>query len=105
MTRTAHVQLCHAPGQAGDKLRLRSWIEVQLAGEDDAPIPNEAYEIRLPGGTLIKGTLDENGSVRIDDIPPGTCQVSFPKLDQDAWTPIEASTGNANANASNGQAA
>lgn len=105
MTRTAHVQLCHAPGQAGDKLRLRSWIEVQLIGEDDAPIPNETYEIRLPGGALRKGTLDENGTVRIDDIPPGTCQVSFPNLDQDAWVPIEASAKADTAGASNGQAA
>jgi hypothetical protein len=92
VSRTAHVQLCHAPGQAGDKLRLRSWIEVQLVGEDDSPIADEAYAIRLPGGTLIEGTLDENGSVRIDGIPPGLCQVSFPNLDRDAWTPIEAST-------------
>ena len=105
MTRTAHVQLCHAPGQAGDKLRLRTWIDVQLVGEDDAPIPDEKYEIRLPGGALRQGTLDENGSVRIDDIPPGMCQVSFPNLDQDAWTPIEATASSETASTSNGQAA
>jgi hypothetical protein len=89
MSRTAHVQLCHEPGKAGDKLRLRSWIEVQLVGEDDSPIPGEAYEIRLPGGTLVSGTLDDQGSVRIDALAPGTCQVSFPNLDKDAWTAIE----------------
>lgn len=105
MTRTAHVQLCHEPGQAGDKLRLRSWIEVQLVGEDDAPIPNEAYAITLPGGTIVEGTLDEQGTVRIDGIPAGTCLVSFPKLDRDAWTPIETQTSEAPAQTSGGQAA
>jgi hypothetical protein len=92
MSRTAQVQLCHEPGQAGDKLRLRSWIEVQLVGEDDSPIAGEAYEIRLPGGTVISGTLDDQGSARIDGIAPGTCMVSFPNLDKDAWTPVEAGT-------------
>jgi len=87
MSRTAHIQLCHAQGQGGDKLRLRSWIEVQLVGEDDAPIPRESYEITLPGGTVLTGTLDDNGCARVDGVPPGLCVVSFPKLDQEAWTP------------------
>lgn len=88
MTRTAHVQLIHTPGQAGDKLRTRSWIEIQLVGEDDAPIGGAKYAIRLPGGTMITGTLDADGTARVDGIPPGLCQVSFPELDQDAWTPV-----------------
>jgi hypothetical protein len=87
MSRAAHIQLCHAQGQGGDKLRLRSWIEVQLVGEDDAPIPRESYEITLPGGTVLTGTLDDNGCARVDGVPPGLCVVSFPKLDQEAWTP------------------
>jgi hypothetical protein len=28
--------------------------------------------------------------VRLEGIPPGVCGVSFPDLDKDAWTPIEA---------------
>jgi len=87
VSRVAHLQLCDAQGKGGDKLRLQSWIEVQLVGEDDAPIPGEAYEIALPGGTAISGTLDEQGCARIDGVPPGLCLVSFPKLDQEAWVP------------------
>ena len=89
MAQTAHVQLVHQQGQAGDKLRLRTWIEVQLIGEDDKPIPYEQYVIALPGGATKTGTLDENGRARVDGIPAGTCKVSFPDLDQDAWTPVE----------------
>jgi hypothetical protein len=86
----AHVQLCQAQGQGGDKLRTRSWIEVRLVGEDDAPIPQAKYEIRLPGGKVVAGNLDDEGAVRLEGIPPGVCGVSFPDLDKDAWTPIEA---------------
>ena len=89
MAQVAHVQLVSEKGKAGDKLRLRTWIEVQLIGEDDKPIPYAKYAIALPGGAMKSGALDENGSVRIEGIPAGTCKVSFPDLDQDAWTPVE----------------
>ena len=92
MTQTAYVQLTHEQGQRGDKLRLRTWIEIQLVGEDDQPIPNEKYAVELPGGKIITGTLDSEGLARVDDIPAGVCKVSFPDLDKDAWTPIEAET-------------
>lgn len=89
MSLIAHVQLCKAAGEAGDKLRLRSWIAIRLVGEDDAPIPNEKYAVLLPGGTLREGTLDEQGTARVENIPSGVCSVSFPDLDKDAWTPVE----------------
>ena len=89
MAPVAHVQLVHEKGQAGDKLRLRTWIEVQLVGEDDKPIPYEKYAIILPGGAVRTGTLDEDGRARVEGIPSGTCTVSFPDLDQEAWTEVE----------------
>jgi len=105
MSQTAAIQLCDVAGQAGDKLRLRSWIEIQLLGEDDSPIPNEAYEIRLPGGELVTGTLDGTGTVRIDGIPPGTCRISFPNLDKDAWTPVATQASASSTGSTEGQAA
>ncbi len=89
MSRVAHVQLCKAAGEAGDKLRLRSWIAIQLIGEDDEPIPNERYAVMLAGGTIVSGTLDAEGMARVENIPSGVCGVSFPDLDKDAWTPVE----------------
>jgi hypothetical protein len=89
MSLVAHVQLCKAAGEAGDKLRLRSWIAIQLVGEDNAGIPNEKYAVLLPGGTVKSGTLDDQGMARVENIPSGVCSVSFPDLDKDAWTPVE----------------
>lgn len=66
--------------------KKKSWIEVVLVDEADKPVPGEAYKVTLPDGkTVAEGTLDQNGFVRVDGIDPGTCQITFPKLDGDAW--------------------
>jgi hypothetical protein len=66
----------------------RTWIEIVMVGEDDAPIPFLPYRVRLPNAAVVQGRLDENGYARIDDIsPPGDCRVSFPDLDLGAWAP------------------
>lgn len=64
------------------------WVEIQLVGEDDAPIPGERYVVELPDGSRREGTLDGEGVARIEEIPAGTCRVSFPELDRDAWVPV-----------------
>jgi type VI secretion system secreted protein VgrG len=64
------------------------WIEIQLNDDDGNPVPGEAYKITLPDGTTIAdGTLDEKGYARVNNIDPGTCQVTFPNLDKDTWAP------------------
>ena len=62
-----------------------SWIEIELVDEDDQPVPGEKYKVTLPDESVATGTLDGNGFARIDGIEPGTCQVTFPTLDKDAW--------------------
>lgn len=66
------------------------WIEIELVGEDDKPIPYEEYRIRLPDETEVEGYLDQDGFARLDQLPSaGNCQVCFPNLDKDAWEFIE----------------
>jgi type VI secretion system secreted protein VgrG len=66
----------------------KSWIEIQLFDEDGNPVPGEAYKVTLPDGTTVAdGTLDDKGFARVDNIDPGSCQVTFPNLDKDAWEP------------------
>lgn len=62
-----------------------SWIEIELVGEDDKPIPGEKYQIETPDGTKASGTLDKDGFARVEGFSPGDCKVSFPKLDKEAW--------------------
>ncbi len=66
----------------------KSWIEIEMVGEDDKPIPGEAYRIELPDATVAEGTLDDKGFARVDGIESGTCKITFPNLDQEAWKRI-----------------
>ncbi len=66
------------------------WIEIELVGEDDKPIPNEKYKVVLPDGSIKEGNLDQNGWVRVESNPVGKCEVTFPELDKEAWQFIEA---------------
>ena len=77
----------HDPKSEENKEK-KSWIEIVLEDEAGKPVPGEAYRITLPDGTtLAEGTLDEKGFARVDNIDPGTCKVTFPDLDKDAWEP------------------
>jgi hypothetical protein len=71
-------------GDEDDKPK-KSWIEIELVDEEGMPVAGEAYEITVPDGTVEKGTLDGKGFARVDGIDPGTCKITFPKLDKDAW--------------------
>ena len=56
--------------------------------KDGKPVPGEAYRVVLPDGEQVaEGTLDEKGFARVDGIEPGTCKVTFPNLEKQAWKP------------------
>src|SRR5262245_25914609 len=66
----------------------KSWIEIELVDEAGNPVPGERYRITLPDGkTVDEGTLDEKGCARVECIDSGTCKITFPELDRDAWKP------------------
>jgi len=74
------VEPCAPPNE-----KKPHWIEIELAGEDDQPVPWERYEVTTPDGEMHRGFLDRQGKARVEFIAPGACQVTFPELDADAW--------------------
>jgi len=72
-------------GQSSEEEKQTSWIEIELVGEDDKPIPGERYRVTLPDGSVDEGTLDQNGWARVEGFEKGDCQVTFTDLDQEAW--------------------
>jgi len=62
-----------------------TWIEVKLVTDDGAGVPDQEYLITASDGRQIRGKTDANGVGRAEGIAPGSCQVSFPDLDKDAW--------------------
>jgi len=76
----------HQPPQTQEEAeQKRSWIEIEMVGEDGEPIPGVRYEIALPDETVVTGTLDEKGGARVEGFEPGACKVCFPELDEEAW--------------------
>ena len=76
-------------GSAADsdqKEDKKHWVEIELVDQDGKPVPGVKYAITLPdGSTMAPGTTDDKGKARVDGIDPGTCKVTFPDLDKDAW--------------------
>lgn len=63
----------------------KTWIEVKLLDAEGNPVAKRKYVVKAPGGRVEQGTLDANGRARVEGLEPGTCLVSFPELDGNAW--------------------
>ncbi|MBN2563417.1 MAG: type VI secretion system tip protein VgrG [Phycisphaerae bacterium] len=87
------------PGEVGEDIsgitfepeeveeRKTTWIEIELVDESSQPVVGERYQITAPDGETVKeGSLDKLGQAHVTlPEPQGTCQISFPNLDQEAW--------------------
>ena len=67
----------------GDKqesklLEFKDWIELKLQISNGDPVSNARFIVKLADGTERQGNLDQNGTYRLEDIPPGWYWVVFP---------------------------
>ena len=74
-----------APANKPPATSAKTWIEFLLVDQEDKPVPNERYKIKVTDGSVREGRLDEDGRVRINNIDPGNCMISFPDLDAKDW--------------------
>jgi hypothetical protein len=58
-----------------------SFLEIALVDQDGAPLTGQKYEIELPDGQKLSGTLDDAGTARVDAKTAGNCKVRFPDID------------------------
>jgi hypothetical protein len=65
----------------------KGWIEVQLVDEKGKGIPGVPFEVTDPEDFVHSGTTDDRGIGRVEGIAEGTCKVTFPYLDAEAWEP------------------
>ncbi len=56
-------------------LEFKDWIEVQVVDRTGYPLSGKDYTITLSDGRQKKGKLDDDGRVRIDDVPPGPYKI------------------------------
>lgn len=77
-----------ADGQEQEKKEQEQhWLGIRLTDEEGNPVPNERYEVTLPDGSKVDGTLNEKGEARLEGVDPGTAKVDFPNLHDDEWKP------------------
>lgn len=75
----------HNPDDPKNKDK-KSWVEVELLDDLGNPVPGERYRVTLPDGkTVAEGTTNDKGRAKITNIDPGSCKVTFPRLDDKAW--------------------
>ena len=61
------------------------WVEIILVDMEGQPVPGVKYRITPPGGAPVEGTLNQYGQAGLYQIDPGSCKITFPDLDKDAW--------------------
>lgn len=63
-----------------------SWVRFQLVDEAGKALDDEYYEIKLTDGKSPKGKWPKGQAEQFfDQIPEGTCTISFPKLKDNGW--------------------
>jgi uncharacterized Zn-binding protein involved in type VI secretion len=55
-------------------------VEIELKNEDGDPVSGEEFMLVLPTGEVRTGKLDSNGQGLEKQIPPGNCEVMFPRV-------------------------
>ena len=60
------------------------WIEVLLVDDQGQPVPGESVSIECPDGSVSSRCTDDQGLARVDYLDPGSCKITFTKLDKDA---------------------
>lgn len=58
------------------------WVEIELVDQDGNPLPGKRYRIKTPENMLSESYTDENGKARLEGIDAGTCEITFPELDE-----------------------
>ena len=71
-----------SPEKAKEK---KAWVEIVLVDMEGKPVPGVKYRITPPGGAPVEGRLNEHGQAGLYMIEPGSCKITFPDLDKDAW--------------------
>jgi len=77
-----------APPLASSLLE-KTWIEIELTDMEGNPRAGERYWIELPDGSVREGALDEHGRAYFGGLDPGSCEVRWPDLDEEATVPVE----------------
>jgi len=63
----------------------KTWVEFRLVNDEGKPVPGARFKLKITDGSVREGSLDDNGSVRVQNLDPGMCEISFLDYDQREW--------------------
>ena len=59
-------------------------IAIKLTDEEGNAVAGEKFEVELPDGSVSKGTVDIDGTAKVEGFEAGQCKVRFPNLEDDS---------------------
>ncbi len=65
----------------------QTFVEILLEDEAGMPVEGQRYRLVDAAGGVHEGRLGSGGIARIEPLPFGSCQLSFPDLDARDWGP------------------
>ena len=75
--------------QESKLLNFKDWIEFELLDDRGNPIKDTDYVALLPDGSEKKGKTDENGLIKLTDVPPGKVDIQFPSDEKEDTSEAE----------------
>lgn len=76
----------HDP-QSDENRDKTHYVEIELVDEAGQPVIGEAVRVTLADGeTVAQGATDEKGLFKVTNLDPGNVQITFPDLDDQAWS-------------------
>lgn len=66
----------------------KTFIEILVTDENDQPVANQRYKLKLTDSSIQEGRLDASGRIFLSSISAGTCDLMFPEM-IDFGTPTE----------------
>lgn len=64
-----------------------SWIGVELKDSEGTPVPGMRFRITASDGKVASGTTGPDGKGKIEGVPEGSYDITFPDLDKEVWDP------------------
>jgi outer membrane protein OmpA-like peptidoglycan-associated protein len=65
------------------------WLSFELLDDYGLPVGGEPFVVTDAAGTKHEGALDAGGRGTLYGVAPGTCEITFTRLDEKAWGPAE----------------
>ena len=67
-----------------EEVKETTHIAIKLTDENGNAVVGETFEVELPDGSVSKGTLDIDGTAKVEGFEAGQCKVRFPNLEDDS---------------------